>query len=192
MSNDQSKPTVVVRDTQAAEDFRTPLAAIVDRELPASFNSKEAATQLGSAQPPDFVIVDKGFGTLPGLRWIHNLVLADARRAVTARGVSLTEAEKLDLLHASVGGIVRSTVDLERILSGLPNGRLRTVPRFPRFGAAGALPTARAGPTRAPGGRSGGTGFKNRAIALELGIRCGAAKIHVKHIFEKNCPMRAS
>jgi DNA-binding NarL/FixJ family response regulator len=194
MSKDQSKPTVVVRDTQAgaAEDLRTPLAAIEDRELPASFDSKEAPTQLGSAQPLDFVIVDEGFGTLPVLMWIHDLVLVDAGRAVTAWSVFLTEAETPCLLRAGVGGIIRSTADLESILSGLPNGRLRTVPRVPRFGVAGALPTTRTDPTRALGGRRGGTGFKNRAIALELGIRCGAAKIHVKHIFEENCPMRAS
>jgi len=190
MSKDQSKTTVVVRDTQAgaAEDLRTPLAAIEDRELLATLNSKEASTQLCSAQPPHFVIEDKGLGTLPVLRWFHHFVLLD----VTAWSVFPTEAETLCLLHAGVGGIVRSTVDLESILGGLPNGRLRAVPRLLRFGVAGALPTTRADPTRALGGRSGGTGFKNRAIALELGIRCGAANIHVKHIFEKNCPMRAS
>ena len=100
MSKDQSKKTVVVCDTQpiTAEGMRTLLAAEEDLEFLASLNSLEAATQLVSAQPPDVMIVDKGFGMRAVLDWIQDLKMAESAPILMVWGVSMTEAEALRLL----------------------------------------------------------------------------------------------
>ncbi len=188
---DLSKKTVVVCDTQpiTAEGLRTLLAAAGDLEFQASLNSLEAATQLITARPPDVVIVDKGFGMRIVLDWIHDLKLADAAPAITVWGVSLTEAEALRLLQAGAKGIVRKTADLASVLSCLrtaASGRtwmedcvFRDSARQERY------PRSELTPREHQVLEMVEQGFKNKEIALELGIRPGTVKIHLKHIFEK-------
>ena len=191
MSEDHSKKTVVVCDTQpiSAEGLRSLLAAAGDLEFLASLNSLEAATQLVTSQPPDVVIVDKGFGMRVVLDWIHDLKLADAAPAVIVWGVSMTEAEALRLLQAGAKGIVRKTADLDNILSCLHtvgSGRswmedcvFRDSARQERY------PRSELTPREHQVLEMVEQGFKNKEIALELGIRPGTVKIHLKHIFEK-------
>jgi len=191
LTEDHSKKTVVVCDTQpiTAEGLRTLLTAAGDLEFLASLNSLEAATQLVTARPPDVVIVDKGFGMRVVLDWIHDLKLADAAPAVTVWGVSMTEAEALRLLQAGAKGIVRKTADLESIVSCLrtvASGRswmedcvFRDSARQERY------PRSELTPREHQVLEMVEQGFKNKEIALELGIRPGTVKIHLKHIFEK-------
>jgi DNA-binding NarL/FixJ family response regulator len=187
MSEDQSKKTVVVCDTQpiTAEGMRTLLSAAGDLEFLASLNSLEAATQLVSTQPPDVVIVDKGFGMRTVLNWIHDLSFGEASPAVTVWGVSMTEAEALQLLRAGAKGIVRKTADVESILSCV-----RTV-AFGRDRVFRELPWKEryARPELTPRQNQilelVEQGFKNKEIAHELGIRPGTVKIHLKHMFER-------
>jgi DNA-binding NarL/FixJ family response regulator len=191
MSEDHSKKTVVVCDTQpiTAEGLRTLLTAAGDLEFLASLNSLEAATQLVAARPPDVVIVDKGFGMRIVLDWIHDLKMADAAPAVTVWGVSMTEAEALRLLQAGAKGIVRKTADVESILSCIrtvASGRswmedcvFRDSARQERY------PRSELTPREHQVLEMVEQGFKNKEIALELGIRPGTVKIHLKHIFEK-------
>jgi two-component system, NarL family, nitrate/nitrite response regulator NarL len=191
MSEDHSNKTVVVCDTQpiTAEGLRTLLATAGDLEFLASLNSLEAATQLMTARPPDVVIVDKGFGMRVVLDWIHDLKLSEAAPAVTVWGVSMTEAEALRLLQAGAKGIVRKTADLVSILSCLrtvASGRswmedcvFRDSARQERY------PRSELTPREHQVLEMVEQGFKNKEIALELGIRPGTVKIHLKHIFEK-------
>jgi two-component system, NarL family, nitrate/nitrite response regulator NarL len=188
---DHTKKTVVVCDTQpiTAEGLRTLLTAAGDLEFLASLNSLEAATQLVTTRPPDVVIVDKGFGMRIVLDWIHDLKMADAAPAVTVWGVSMTEAEALRLLQAGAKGIVRKTADVESILSCIrtvASGRswmedcvLRDSARQERY------PRSELTPREHQVLEMVEQGFKNKEIALELGIRPGTVKIHLKHIFEK-------
>jgi two-component system nitrate/nitrite response regulator NarL len=191
MSEDQTKKTVVVCDTQpiSAEGLRILLAGAGDLEFLASLNSLEAATQLVTVQRPDIVIVDKGFGMRIVLDWIHDLKLADAAPAITVWGVSMTEAEALRLLQAGAKGIVRKTAGLDNILSCLrtvASGRswmedcvFRDASRPERY------PRSELTPREHQVLQMVEQGFKNKEIALELGIRPGTVKIHLKHIFEK-------
>ena len=191
MSEDHSNKTVVVCDTQpiTAEGLRTLLATAGDLEFLASLNSLEAATQLMTARPPNVVIVDKGFGMRIVLDWIHDLKMADAAPAVTVWGVSMTEAEALRLLQAGAKGIVRKTADVESILSCIrtvASGRswmedcvFRDSARQERY------PRSELTPREHQVLEMVEQGFKNKEIALELGIRPGTVKIHLKHIFEK-------
>lgn len=191
ISEEHSKKTVVVCDTQpiTAEGLRTLLAAAGDLEFLASLNSLEAATQLLTARPPDLVIVDKAFGMRIVLDWIHDLKLANGVPAVIVWGVSMTEAEALRLLQAGAQGIVRKTADVESVLSCLravASGRswmedsvFRDSARQERY------PRSELTPREHQVLEMVEQGFKNKEIALELGIRPGTVKIHLKHIFEK-------
>jgi two-component system, NarL family, nitrate/nitrite response regulator NarL len=190
-TEDRSKKTVVVCDTQpiTAEGLRTLLAAAGDLEFRAALNSLETATQLVGARPPDVVVVDKGFGMRIVLDWIHDLKLADAAPAVMVWGVSMTEAEALRLLQAGAKGIVRKTADLDSILNCL-----RTVASgkswmedsvFRDSGRPERYPRSELTPREHQVLEMVEQGFKNKEIALELGIRPGTVKIHLKHIFEK-------
>jgi len=190
MSEDQPKKTVAVCDTQpiTAEGLRTLLAATEDLEFLASLNTLEAASHLITGRLPDVLIVDKGFGMRMVLDWIHDLKMAEAAPAVTVWGVSMTEAEALRLLQAGAKGIVRKTADLESILSCL-----RTVASgkswmedcvFRDSGRQERYPRSELTPREHQVLEMVEQGFKNKEIALELGIRPGTVKIHLKHIFE--------
>jgi DNA-binding NarL/FixJ family response regulator len=191
MSEDHPKKSVVVCDTQpiTAEGLRSLLASAGDLEFLASLNSLEAAKQVATTQPPDIVIVDKGFGMRAVLDWIHDLKLTDATPGVTVWGVSMTEAEALRLLQAGARGIVRKTADLDHILACL-----RTVASgrswmedcvFRDSGRQERHPRSELTPREHQVLEMVEQGFKNKEIALELGIRPGTVKIHMKHLFEK-------
>jgi two-component system, NarL family, nitrate/nitrite response regulator NarL len=191
MSEDHSKKSVVVCDTQpiTAEGLRCLLTSAEDLEFLASLNSLESATQLVTTQPPDIVIVDKGFGMRAVLDWIHDLKLTESTSGITVWGVSMTEAEALRLLQAGARGIVRKTAALDHILNCLrtvASGRswmedcvFRDSVRQERY------PRSELTPREHQVLEMVEQGFKNKEIALELGIRPGTVKIHMKHIFEK-------
>jgi two-component system, NarL family, nitrate/nitrite response regulator NarL len=186
-----SKKTVVVCDTQpiTAEGLKGLLAPAQDLVFAGALTSLEAALPVVQAQHPDLVIVDKGFGMRAVLDWIHDLKMTDASPAITVWGVSMTEAEALRLLQAGARGIVRKTTGVDTIvicLRAVASGQswmedcvFRDSARQERYPRSEL--TAREHQVL----ELVEQGFKNKEIALELGIRPGTVKIHLKHIFEK-------
>ena len=191
MNEDHPKKTIAVCDTQpiTAQGLRNLLATSGDLELVEAINSLEAAAAYVRAKKPDIVVVDKGFGMRAVLDWIHELKLTDATPAVTVWGVSMTEAEALRLLQAGARGIVRKTADLASLLACL-----RTVGGgrswmedcvFRDSARQSGYPRSELTAREHQVLELVEQGFKNKEIALELGIRPGTVKIHLKHIFEK-------
>lgn len=186
-----SKKTVAVCDTQpiTSEGLKNLLEMSADLQFAEALSSMEAATTYVRMHAPDIMIVDKGFGMRAVLDWIHELRLADAKTIITVWGVSMTEAEALRLLQAGARGIIRKTADLATMLACLrtvATGRswmedsvFRDSVRPERY--ARSELTAREHQVL----ELVEQGFKNKEIALELGIRPGTVKIHLKHIFEK-------
>src|SRR5260370_877715 len=123
------------------------------------------------------------------LDWIHDLKLGDAAARLVVWGVSLTEAEALRLLQAGARGIVRKTAEIASLLACLrtvASGRswmedcvFRDSLRSDRHARTELTPREHQVLELVE------QGSKNKEIALELGIRPGTVKIHLKHIFAK-------
>jgi two-component system, NarL family, nitrate/nitrite response regulator NarL len=191
MPDNNPKKTVAVCDTQpiTAEGLRNLIAATPDLEFLEALHSLESAMKFVQTKSPDLVILDKGFGMRGVLDWIHELKLTEATSAVAVWGVSMTEAEALRLLQAGAKGIVRKTSDLASLLACLRNvaeGRSWMEECVFRESARPeGYPRSELTPREHQVLELVEQGFKNKEIALELGISSGTVKIHLKHIFEK-------
>lgn len=191
MNENLVKKRIAVCDTQpiTAQGLRNLLASSQDLELVEAMNSLENAAAFVRTNHPDIVVVDKGFGMRAILDWIHDLKLTDATPAITVWGVSMTEAEALRLLQAGAKGIVRKTADLSSLLACLhtvASGRSWMEDCVFRDSARqDGYPRSELTAREHQVLELVEQGFKNKEIALELGIRPGTVKIHLKHIFEK-------
>ncbi len=178
-------------DTQpvTAEGIRTLLAGHPDLRFQQLAVSLEAALELARLHTPDVIVVDKAFGIQAVLEWLNEVRMAVPNISIVIWGVSVTEAEALRFLQAGARGILRKTAGISSLLACL-----RTVAErrswmedavFRDSARSDRYPRSELTPREQQVLELVEQGFKNKEIALDLGIRPGTVKIHLKHIFEK-------
>lgn len=188
----QSSPrAVVICDTQpvTAEGVHTLLNSSPDLRFQQSVDSLGRALELLERQAPDVLLLDKAFGIQAILEWLGQAHTASSKTGIVIWGVSVTEAEALRFLQAGAHGILRKTAGTPMVLACLrtvADGRswmedsvFRDSVRSDRY------PRSELTSREQEVLELVEQGFKNKEIAVELGIRPGTVKIHLKHIFEK-------
>jgi two-component system nitrate/nitrite response regulator NarL len=182
---------VSVCDTQpvVAEGIRTLLAECGDLAYGRMADSLNRATDLLRNSGTSVLLVDKAFGIQTILDWLSGVRDLSSRTGIVIWGASITESEALRFLQAGARGILRKTAAIPVLLACL-----RTVAAgrtwmedcvFRDPGRADRYPQSDLTAREQQVLELVEQGFKNKEIALELGIRPGTVKIHLKHIFEK-------
>ena len=191
----QDVKTVSICNTKpvTAESIQTLLSDCLDLKFEQATDSLIRATEMLRESPPSVVVVDKAFGMQMILEWLTELRAADpdlsARTGIVIWGVSVTEAEALRFLQAGARGILRKTATIAMVIACL-----RTVAAgrtwmedcvFRDAGRSERYPRSELTTREQQVLELVEQGFKNKEIAVDLGIRPGTVKIHLKHIFEK-------
>jgi len=183
--------SVVVCDTEpvAMEGLRSLLESAEGLRLIAAETSLAGGMDAVRELQPAVLVVDKSFGMQAVMECLRTLRGAEFRTAAVVWSVALSEAEALRLLQAGAAGVVHKTVRLDTLLDCI-----RQVASGSTWMAEELVATPDR-PVRV--GRPALTtrelqvmelverGIRNKDIAIELGIRTGTVKIHLKHIFEK-------
>jgi len=187
--------TVSVCDTQpvTAEGIRTLLNDMSGLKFDQGIDSLARAREILQDSAPSVLMLDKAFGIQIVLEWLASIrsgtVDLTANTAIVIWGASITEAEALRFLQAGARGILRKTAEISVILACL-----RTVASgrswmeesvFGELGRGERYPRSELTAREQQVLELVEQGFKNKEIALDLGIRPGTVKIHLKHIFEK-------
>jgi len=191
----QDVRTVSICDTQpvTAEGIRTLLSDCPDLKFEQATDSLSRAMEMLHESSPSVVVVDKAFGIQTILEWLTEVRTVDpdlsTRTGIVIWGVSITEAEALRFLQAGARGILRKTATLPMLVACLRSvaaGRTWMEDCvFRDSGRSERYPRSELTAREQQVLELVEQGFKNKDIAVDLGIRPGTVKIHLKHIFEK-------
>ena len=149
----------------------------------------DAALELVRTMAPSAIVIDKALGTQAIAESLRQLRNSGSQTAPVVWGVGITEWEALRLLQDGARGVLRRTSEPETLVTCL-----RVVTSGSSWIEDGIFADAEKllGPRRSPltpreleVALEVQKGLRNRDIAVNLGIRTGTVKIHLKHIFEK-------
>jgi DNA-binding NarL/FixJ family response regulator len=186
------KKSVVICDTQpvTAAGLCAMLNASQDLEFVRASDCLPAALETVIACQPALLIVDKAFGSQAVLETLGELKASGWNGSAVVWGVSMTESEALRFVRDGARGIIRKSADAETLLvclrsvaagaTWMETSVFHREPRRERHKVRSGLT-----PREQQVMELVGQGLKNREVALELGIRPGTVKVHLKHIFEK-------
>jgi len=188
--------TVSVCDTQpvTAEGIRTLLGGNPNLQFAQATDSLARAKDILRESAPSVLMLDKAFGIQIVLEWLADIRVSGpvdltANTAIVIWGASITEAEALRFLQAGARGILRKTAGIAVVLACLKTVAAgRSWMEESVFGESGRgerYPRSELTAREQQVLELVEQGFKNKEIALDLGIRPGTVKIHLKHIFEK-------
>jgi two-component system nitrate/nitrite response regulator NarL len=188
--------TVSVCDTQpvTAEGIRTLLGDNPNLQFAQATDSLARAKDILRDSTPSVLMLDKAFGIQIVLEWLADIRVSGpvdltANTAIVIWGASITEAEALRFLQAGARGILRKTAGISVVLACLKTVAAgRSWMEESVFGESGRgerYPRSELTAREQQVLELVEQGFKNKEIALDLGIRPGTVKIHLKHIFEK-------
>jgi DNA-binding NarL/FixJ family response regulator len=188
--------TVSVCDTQpvTAEGIRTLLGNNPNLQFAQATDSLARAKDILRDYAPSVLMLDKAFGIQIVLEWLADIRVSGpvdltANTAIIIWGASITEAEALRFLQAGARGILRKTAGIAVVLACLKTVAAgRSWMEESVFGESGRgerYPRSELTAREQQVLELVEQGFKNKEIALDLGIRPGTVKIHLKHIFEK-------
>ena len=184
-----SVKTVGICDTQPMmiEGLESLLRQAEDIQVVGSATNLFSGLELVKTQAPSIVVIDKAFGLPSIMEWLANLRSTGTFAVVW--GISMNEAEALRMMQAGAQGVMRKTAEPSTVLACL-----RAVGTGATWMEDSLLGESEKSVRRS---RSNLTprehevvelveqGLKNKDIALNMGIRPGTVKIHLKHIFEK-------
>jgi two-component system nitrate/nitrite response regulator NarL len=189
MTNVALLKTVGICDTQpmTIEGLQSLLGACEDMRMIGSAINLFSGLELVQQHNPSIMVIDKAFGLPAIMDWLANLRSTGTSSVVW--GVSMNEAEALRIMQAGAQGVMRKTADPTTVMACL-----RTVAEGKTWMEESLLGDNERSVRHT---RSNLTpreqqvvelveqGLKNKDIGLNMGIRPGTVKIHLKHIFEK-------
>jgi two-component system, NarL family, nitrate/nitrite response regulator NarL len=189
--NNEKVAKVAVCETQPTtiEGLRAVLSEHPGLALCGARTALGLANELVVTTDPDVLLLDKGFGIQAIMEWLEANARYGRPRTTVIWGTSLNEAESLRFLQAGARGIIRKTADTESLLACLgavaAGNTWMDEAVFCETPRADRNAQCELTPREAEVLQLVEQGLKNREIGIELGIRPGTVKIHLKHIFEK-------